>query len=114
MALDDTQLIYSSNWQIEQVVKHATVTIPAGSGTDTLIASWGSIGLTVPSRTVASAKYSSDAAWRILGASLSDDPFLSGEYVLLKLKTDGLYCTSFSHLPVDVRYTIYKDKVEIP
>lgn len=110
MALDDTQLIFNSNWPIEQVVKHDIANVTAGvyNSAPVLLVTWASLGLSYTPRVIVTWKDTGDTVWQMNGAS-------NGTYVGQSvLKSDGLYFgTDAGSHAVNVRYTIYQDKVQI-
>lgn len=107
--MDDEKLLFSSNWGIEQVLAHGTVTVTAVDVTDALIVSYASLGITKAPRVIISWKRHSSTRWQMNGAS---DPGFTN--ISAKLKSDGLYVQTYDSTPisVDVRYTVYVDSVE--
>ena len=105
----DNDLIFSSAWEIEQVLDHDTVTVAAGSNfsSPTLVVPWPLEVDYIP-RVIVSWKQPGDTRWQLNGAS-------NGTYVgQAVLKSDGLYfLLSIGSASVNVRYTIYVGGVQV-
>lgn len=117
---DDTQLIFSSGWAIEQQVLHTTKTLTLAAPTQNfttfqtdyhpvLLQDYNSLNLTFIPRFIVTFRTAGQTRWNMNGAA---DRL--GNSIFAFAKSDGIYVQSMSGgFNAELRYTIYSDTAVI-
>lgn len=115
MAIDDTKLVFNSDWEIDQILLSGeeAITFPIETyGTQHELVDFSSLGLTYPPRVQMSWKPQGSTRWVSMGSA----PSLVDTYtdpVGVAIDTQKLYVWGTDpavSFPVDIRYIIYKNK----
>lgn len=114
MALDETNIAFSSEWDIDQLSdeESTTLTFPANTFSLTYV-TLKSLSLSDPPIVDAIYKVSGDSVWRQLGdtssVTLLQLPLILG--VTSSAITLGYYNYNSSDITITIRYYIWTDKV---